>query len=121
MAEEVKSVELWRFCNDNIKTNGVVCHGYLEGKYFSICLETQNEISTWVKWHKRSNLMAVPNLVGIRADKLIGMILSRLDGNETAVDVVEKLNVIRQKNKNASVFSRTGIPKAQVFPVPVGA
>ena len=34
MAEEVKSVELWRFCNDNIKTNGVVCHGYLEGKYF---------------------------------------------------------------------------------------
>ncbi|MBQ6853933.1 MAG: hypothetical protein IJO11_00640 [Alphaproteobacteria bacterium] len=109
MAEEVKSVELWRFCNDNIKTNGVVCHGYLEGKYFSICLETQNEISTWVKWHKRSNLMAVPNLVGIRADKLIGMILSRLDGNETAVDVVEKLNVIRQKNKNASVFSRTGV------------
>ncbi|MBR4932549.1 MAG: hypothetical protein IKZ02_05935, partial [Alphaproteobacteria bacterium] len=71
--------------------------------------ETQNEISTWVKWHKRSNLMAVPNLVGIRADKLIGMILSRLDGNETAVDVVEKLNVIRQKNKNASVFSRTGV------------
>lgn len=109
MAEEVKSVELWRFCNDNIKTNGVVCHGYLEGKYFSICLETQNEISTWVKWHKRSNLMAVPNLVGIRADKLIGMILSRLDGNEIAVDVVEKLNVIRQKNKNASVFSRTGV------------
>lgn len=109
MAEEVKSVELWRFCNDNIKTNGVVCHGYLEGKYFSICLETQNEIATWIKWHKRSNLMPVPNLVGIRADKLIGMILSRLEGNESAVDVVEKLNVIRQKNKNASIFSRTGV------------
>ncbi len=109
MTKGIKSIELWRFCNENIKTNGTVCHGYLEGKYFSVLLETQNEISIWIRWHKRPSLNQTPNVSGIRAEKLLNLILSRIEDNEECTTLVSQLKEIRKKNENYAIFAKTGV------------
>ena len=49
MSDTNKTIELWRFCQESIKVNGIFCHGFLSGKYFLIQLETPNEVAINIK------------------------------------------------------------------------
>ncbi len=113
MSNNNETIELWRFCQESIKLTGIFCHGYLDGKYFLVQLETPNEIATNIKWHKRSQLEATPLVTGIRAEKLINLILSHLEENEMTRSIIPQLEVMREKNQNFSVFSKVGYTKPQ--------
>ncbi|MBQ9090095.1 MAG: hypothetical protein IJY58_03510 [Alphaproteobacteria bacterium] len=108
MSDTNKTIELWRFCQESIKVNGIFCHGFLSGKYFLIQLETPNEVAINIKWHKRSQLEPTPLVTGIRAEKLINLVLSHIEENDTTRSIINQLQIIRAKNQNFSIYSRVG-------------
>ena len=103
--QEQESVYIYRTNKDYITLDTNYCYGVLDGKNFLVMRETRRDDEVYIRWQKNQAIrFNGKNVVGLRAEKLLKLVLSKLQDNETTHLLIQQLNTMIEKNKKASLL-----------------
>ena len=112
------SVDLYRTSKEHITIDPVYCFGILDNKHFLVMRETKGDNEVYIRWQKNQNTrFSGQNVIGLRAEKLLKLILSKIPQHEMTEEIIRQLNVMIEKNKKATErFNCTPITKESQKP-----
>ena len=75
--------------------------------------ETKGNNEVYIRWQKNQNTrFSGQNVIGLRAEKLLKLILSKLPKHQLTEEIIAQLNVMIEKNKKAAErFNSTPVRK----------
>lgn len=120
MTQTPSSIDLYRTNKEHITIDPIYCFGILDNKHFLVMRETKGNNEVYIRWQKNQNTrFSGQNVVGLRAEKLLKLILSKIQQHPLTEEIISQLNVMIEKNKKAAErFNSTPVtketPKPQV-------
>lgn len=118
MTDIPSSVELYRTHKEQITIDPVYCFGILDNKHFLVMRETRGDNEVYIRWQKNQNTRySGQNVFGLRAEKLLKLILSKIPHHEMTEELIRQLNIMIEKNKKATAYyNATPVKKDEAKP-----
>ncbi|MBO7243994.1 MAG: hypothetical protein J6V53_01760 [Alphaproteobacteria bacterium] len=105
MSEKPSSIDLYRSSKEHITIDPVYCYGVLDNKHFLVMRETQGDNNVYIRWQKNQNTrFSGQNVFGLRAEKLLKLILSKIQNSPMAQETIEQMKIMIEKNKKATEY-----------------
>lgn len=113
MTQTPSSIDLYRTSKEHITIDPNYCFGILDNKHFLVMRETKGNNEVYIRWQKNQNTrFSGQNVIGLRAEKLLKLILSKLPKHQLTEEIIAQLNVMIEKNKKAAErFNSTPVRK----------
>ena len=98
MSEKPSSIDLYRSSKEHITIDPVYCYGVLDNKHFLVMRETQGDNNVYIRWQKNQNTrFSGQNVFGLRAEKLLKLILSKIQNSPMAQETIEQKKIMIEK------------------------
>lgn len=106
MTNQPSSIDLYKSKKEHISIDKVYCFGVLDNKHFLVMRETREDNEVYIRWQKNQNTrFSGQNVFGLRAEKLLKMIISKLPKNQLTEQVIAEMETMIEKNKKAAETS----------------